>query len=278
MKGKFVLAQVASSGEPEENLKKAEALVREARDRYRPDVLVFPEMFMSFFPWGTDPEKVLSAAQPLDGPFVTRMRALAKANGVWIVFGMNEAADDPAERRSSNTVVVLDGQGDLVAAYRKTHLYDAFGYRESELVKPGDRLFDPIDTPFGRIGLFTCYELRFPEVARDQRRKGADILLMPTAWAAGKLKSQHFHTLITARALENGVYLLACDQCGPDTVGESRAVDPMGVTVAAAGEREALIPVFTDTERVREVRRNVASFDQRRPELYDGKGSGSAGA
>ena len=203
MKGKFVLVQTASAPEPARNLEKAKALAAEACERWQPDVLVFPEMFMSLFPWGTGPDRIRAAAQPLDGPFTAEMRALAKRCGTWIVYGMSEIgeAEDP---RIRNTVVVLDREGTLVAAYRKTHLYDAFGYRESELVKPGDRLFDPIDTPFGRIGLFTCYELRFPEVARDQRMKGAEILLMPTAWSAGKLKSLHFHSLIRARALENG--------------------------------------------------------------------------
>lgn len=268
MKAKFVLAQVASVADPAVNLQKARALCAKAYETQRPDVLVFPEMFMSFFPWGTDRDTVRAAAQPLDGPFVTQMRALAKQYGVWIVFGMNERVEDPDDPRSRNTIVVLDDRGALVSAYRKTHLYDAFGYRESELVKPGDRLFAPIDTPFGRIGLFTCYELRFPEIARDQRRKGADVLLLPAAWAAGALKSLHFRTLVTARALENGVYLLACNQCCSGTIGESVAVDPMGVTLACAGAEEALLVVCTDTERLREVRSSVASFEQRRPELY----------
>lgn len=268
MKGKFVLAQTASAGDPAVNSEKAKALARRAWEAFQPDVLVFPEMFMSYFPFGTERETVLAAAQPLDGPFVTQMRALAKQYGMWLVFGMTEAPEDPAERRSRNTVVVLDAQGALAAAYRKTHLYDAFGYRESEAVKPGERLFDPIETPFGKLGLLTCYELRFPEVARDQRGKGADILLLPTAWAAGKLKAAQLHTLVAARALENGVYVLACNQCGPDTSGESLAADPMGVPLAAAGEGEALLLVCTDTERVQEVRALVPSYDQRRPELY----------
>ena len=268
MQGSFVLAQVASVGEAAENLKKAEALAERAWQTYQPDVLVFPEMFMSFFPFGTERERVLAEAQPLDGPFVTRMRALAKQYGMWIVFGMNETVEDPADRRSYNTIAVVDRQGELVSAYHKTHLFDAFGHRESDAVKPGDRFFEPIETPFGRLGLFTCYELRFPEVARDQRRKGADILLMPTAWADGEHKRLHFRTLITARALENGVYVLACDQCAPGTVGESLAVDPMGLPLAVAGADETLLFVRTDTERVREVRQRVASFDQRRPELY----------
>ena len=268
MKGRFVLAQTASARDPAVNLEKAEELARRAFVEYRPDVLVFPEMFMSFFPWETDPETVLAAAQSLDGPFAAGMRALAKRYGTWIVFGMNETAEDPEDRRCRNTIVVADDRGELVSVYRKTHLYDAFGYRESDLVRPGDRLFDPIETPFGRIGLFTCYEVRFPEVARDQRRKGADLLLMPAAWASGELKSLHFRTLVTARALENGVYVLACDRCGAGTVGESLAVDPMGVTLACAGQDEALLLVCTDTDRVAEVRRRVASFDQRRPETY----------
>ncbi|MBO4419396.1 MAG: carbon-nitrogen hydrolase family protein [Oscillospiraceae bacterium] len=272
MKGKFVLAQTASVGDPAVNLKKAEELAGKAWEAFQPDVLVFPEMFMSFFPWGTDRDTVRSTAQPLEGPFAARMRELAKRYGMWIVFGMNEASADPADRRARNTIVMADDRGELAAVYRKTHLYDAFGYRESDLIRPGDRLFDPIETPFGRIGLFTCYEVRFPEVARDQRRKGADIVLMPAAWAAGALKSLHFRTLVTARALENGVYVLACDQCGADTVGESLAVDPMGVTIAGAGEGETLILASTDTERVREVRRKAASFDQRRPDLYRAEG------
>ena len=268
MKARFVLAQTASVGDPAVNLEKAKALCAQAREAFRPEVLVFPEMFMSFFPWETDRDRVLAAAQPLDGPFVTGMQELAKRYGMWLVFGMTEAVEDPEDRRCRNTIVVLDEKGALLSAYRKTHLYDAFGYRESDLIKPGDRLFDPIETPFGRIGLFTCYELRFPEVARDQRRKGADILLMPTAWASGPLKSLHFRTLITARALENGVYVLACDQCGCGTIGESLAVDPLGVTLASAGEGEELLAVRTDTDRIREARSKVASFDQRRPDLY----------
>ena len=268
MRGKFVLAQTVPVGDPAINLKKAEVLAEQAFANWHPDVMIFPEMFMSFFPWGTDWKTILSAAQSLEGNFVSGMRALARRYAMWIVFGMSETVEDPADHRAYNTIVVVDNRGELVSTYRKTHLYDAFGYRESEGIKPGDRLFAPIETPFGRIGLFTCYEVRFPEVARDQRRKGAEILLMPTAWAAGKLKSLHFRTLITARALENGVYVLACNQCGGDTIGESMAVDPMGVTIACAGEAETLIPVCTDTERIREVRSRVASFDQRRPDLY----------
>ena len=156
----------------------------------------------------------------------------------------------------------------MVATYRKTHLYDAFGYKESDTNKPGDKFFEPIDTPFGRIGLFVCYEVRFPEVARYQRSKGADIIIMPTAWAEGKLKSQQFHTLIDARAIENTVYMVACDLCGAGSLGESCVVDPMGVNIALAGENEQLLAAVIDTDRIEEVRKKLPAYKDRRPELY----------
>ncbi|MEI3180657.1 MAG: nitrilase-related carbon-nitrogen hydrolase [Lachnospiraceae bacterium] len=158
--------------------------------------------------------------------------------------------------------------GRLWSTYRKTHLYDAFGYKESDDNKPGDQFFEPIDTPFGKIGLFVCYEVRFPEVARYQRSKGADIIMMPTAWVPGPLKSPQFRTLITARAIENTVYMVACDQVGANAMGESVVVDPMGVVVASAGEVETLICAEIDTDRVEKVRAKLPAYKDRRPELY----------
>lgn len=267
-KSTFVLAQAASDGNPERNLEKARGMIARAAELHHPDVIVFPECFMSFYPVGTPDEVCLSTAQSLDGPFVREMQALAKQYGVWLIFGMNEtveAADDP---RNYNTTVVIDAGGQLVSSYRKTHLYDAFNYKESDHNKPGDKFFEPIDTPFGRLGLFVCYEVRFPEIARYQRSKGADIIVMPTAWASGKLKSMQFRTLITARAIENTVYMLACDQCGADSIGESLAVDPMGVPIASAGEMEELLAVPVDLDRIESVRKKLPAYKDRRPELY----------
>ena len=268
MESTFVLAQMAPDGQPEVNLEKAKKAIAKAAELYHPDVMVFPEMFMSFFPVGTDHEITLGTSQTLDGPFVTGMREQAKQYGMWLIFGMNETVEDPADHRNYNTTVVINAEGEIVSTYRKTHLYDAFGYKESDTMKPGDHFFEPIDTPFGKIGLFVCYEVRFPEVARYQRSKGADIIIMPTAWAAGKMKSLHFRTLITARAIENTVYMLACDQCGADSIGESVAVDPMGVPIASAGEGETLMVARVDMDRVQEVRAKLPAYKDRRPELY----------
>lgn len=267
MKSTWVLAQTEQCGDPAINLTRAQAAVAEAVSAYRPDVMVFPERFSSLYPNGTADAVSLAAAQELDGPFVTGMRELAKANRLWMIFGFTRKteADDG---RIYNCTVVLNAAGEIVGTYHKTHLYDAFRYRESDLVKAGDRLFAPIDTPFGRIGLFVCYEVRFPEVARCQTLQGSEIIVMPTAWMKGDLKSHHFRTLITARAIENTVYMVACDQVGADTIGESVVVDPMGVPIAAAGEVPTLLCAHIDTDRVAAVREKLPSCKDRRPELY----------
>ena len=267
MKSTWVLAQTEQCGDPAGNLAQARKAVKEAVAAYHPDVMVFPERFSSLYPNGTDDARTLAAAQELDGPFVTGMRELARLNGLWMIFGFVRRTEED-DGHVYNCTVVLDAAGEIVSVYHKTHLYDAFGYRESDLVKAGERLFAPIDTPFGRVGLFVCYEARFPEVARYQTVRGAEILVMPAAWMKGERKSEHFRTLITARAIENTVYLAACDLAGTDTIGESVVVDPMGVPVAAAGAAPTLLCAHIDTDRVAAVRRKLPSYRDRRAELY----------
>lgn len=268
MKTRVVLAQLSNTGIASENLEKAAEYIEKASREYRPDIVVFPELYMTNFPPETPIEDVLAQTQPLSGPFVTEMRDLAKKHGMWLIFGMSEPSPDPDDMRKTNTIVMLDSDGNIVSSYRKTHMYNAFGFRESDTMLEGNTLFEPLDTPFGKIGLFVCYEVRFPEISRRLREKGAEILIMPTAWAEGRIKSHQFHTLINARAIENGCYVVACDLCSPGYLGESVVVDPMGINVAAAGEGEQLLFAEIDTARVEEVRKKVPSFDQRRPELY----------
>ncbi len=266
MKSKFAMIQMECFADPAENLEKAEKFVNEAMELFAPDLIVFPETFMSEM--GGHISARNAWAQPLDGPFVKGMQKLARDHGVWMVFGMKETTEDPEDIRVYNTVVMLDAEGRIIRTYHKTHLYDAFGYMESDEIKAGDEFFEPVDTPFGRIGLFVCYEVRFPEVARDQRAKGADIIILPTAWVKGDMKSMHFETLVKARAIENTVFMIACDQYSRIRMGESIAVDPMGVTLASGGDGEKVIPVYIDTDRIARVRERVPSFENRRAEMY----------
>ena len=269
MKSIIVMAQTEACPDAAQNLQKAAAAVKESAVLYHGNMIIFPEVFMDSHPIGTPRETVISTAQSLNGPFVTGMRALAKESHMWMVFGMTEQTGSTTDDRSFNTTVILNSEGEIVSTYHKTHMYDAFGVKESDTYVPSDQLFTPVDTPFGRIGLMVCYELRFPEIARSQALQGAEILIVPAGWVKGDLKSLHWKSLLTARAVENTLYVVGCDLYSKDAyMGESMAMDPMGIPIASAGEGSCLIPCYIDTDRIRAVREKLPCWANRRPELY----------
>ncbi|MBG6214351.1 MAG: carbon-nitrogen hydrolase family protein [Cryobacterium sp.] len=214
-------------------------------------LVVFPE-YSAFFEPKLGPSFV-AAAEPLDGVFVTALAALAAELGIHIVAGMLETTANPA--RFSNTLVAVDPTGQLVATYRKLHLYDAFGDHESEWVLPGT-VSDPeiFDVGGLRVGLQTCYDIRFPEVTRRLVDAGATLVLVPAEWVRGPLKEQHWQTLLTARALENTVFVAAADHTPPIGVGTSLIIDPMGVALASLGENADVAVAFLTPTRVTAVR------------------------
>ncbi len=283
---RMVLAQLESSEHKQVNLDKARQGVATAKNAHGADLVVFPEIFMNHFAQQANRQWMRQEAESLDGPFVTGMASLARQYGVWLVFGMREVpdghesggmrsleelgatADRDEDLRVYNTTVVVNAAGQIVASYRKTHLYDAFGTRESDQFLIGDSLFQPLSTPFGRLGLFVCYELRFPEIARHQAGLGAEVLIVPAAWVRGPRKEHHWETLVTARALENTVFVAACNQAGHIYTGASLVVDPMGIPLVSGPETEALIPCEIDLERIESVRAKLPSYRHRRPELY----------
>ncbi|GAA1060962.1 carbon-nitrogen hydrolase family protein [Agromyces bracchium] len=250
------VAQFAPGDDPDANLAEIERLAGVAAARGA-RLVVFPE-YSSYFTPEAGPAWV-GAAQPVGGPFTTALGALADRLDVHVVAGMIER---PAgeERRVANTVVaVAPGEG-VVARYRKLHLYDAFGQRESEWVAPGE-IGDPETFAVGgiRFGLQTCYDVRFPEVSRRIVDAGADAICMPAEWVRGPLKEAHWRTLTTARAIENTAYVLAADQAPPVGAGNSMVVDPMGVEVATIGEQTDVAVAWLSAERIAEVRtRNPA--------------------
>lgn len=215
------------------------------------ELVVFPE-YSSFFTAELGQHSV-AAAEPLDGAFVSELSAIARELGVHLVAGMLESTDDAA--RFSNTIVAVDPQGTLVAKYRKLHLYDAFGQRESDWVVPGS-IEEPETFVVGglTVGIQTCYDIRFPEITRRIVDAGADLVLVPSEWVRGPLKEQHWRTLVTARALENTVYIAAADQAPPIGVGNSMIVDPMGVELATLGEQTDVALAWISPSRLSEVR------------------------
>ena len=246
----IAVAQLAPTTDSAANLARIRELATIAAGRGA-KLVVFPEYSSYFAPsLGQD---FVDAAQELDGSFVGGIRVLATELGLYLVVGIVERIDDPA--RFSNTLVAVSPAGDVIATYRKLHLYDAFGDKESTWVRPGD-IEPPQLFAFHEftVGLQTCYDLRFPEVTRRLVDAGANLVLVPSEWVRGPLKEQHWRTLVAARAIENTVYVAAADHTPPIGVGNSMIVDPMGVEIAMLGEVSDVAVAAIALARVEQVR------------------------
>jgi predicted amidohydrolase len=221
------------------------------------DLVVFPEAFARDF--GEAGSDVAAYAEPVSGAFDTELARVAEARGTTIVAGMFESGEDPS--RPFNTLLV---RGAATAEYRKIHLYDSFGYRESDRLSAGPT--EPVVVKVGgfTLGLMTCYDLRFPEHARALVDLGAEVLVIPAAWVAGPRKVEHWRTLARARAIENTVFVAATGQPGPRYSGHSLVVDPLGDVLAEAGEGPDLVTATLDRAVLDEARRTNPSLGNRR--------------
>ena len=221
------------------------------------DLVVFPEAFARDF--GEAGSDVSAYAEPLDGPFATEVTRVAADRGTTVVAGMFEPGEDPA--RPFNTLVV---RGAAEASYRKIHLYDSFGHRESDRLTAGPLEPVVVDVEGFRVGLMTCYDLRFPELARGLVDRGAELLLVPAAWVAGPRKVEHWRTLLRARAIENTVFVAAAGQPGPRYSGHSLVVDPLGDVLVEAGEDDEVVTATLERAVLAEARRTNPSLANRR--------------
>jgi predicted amidohydrolase len=229
------------------------------------DLLVFPENVMHSRKLDASGLKLI--AEPVDGAFESGVAAAAREFGLWVVFTMAEARTDGTA--PYNTAVVVDAAGELRGAYRKCHLYDAHGERESDRMSAGDAFCAPIDSPVGKLGLCICYDLRFPEISRELALAGAQVVLYPTAWHDGPEKTEHWRTLLRARAIENECFVAGACRAGEGYVGASLVADPLGRVIASvAGNDEALVVCDIDTDAIERARDAMPVFEHRRQELY----------
>lgn len=250
------LCQVGSTRVPARNRERLDGLVPLAGDA---ELVVLPEVFACDFRRPGDDEPAY--AEDLDGPFVTALvEAASRQGGTWVA-GMFERSDDPD--RPFNTLVAVDADG-VQASYRKIHLYDSFGFRESDMLSPGPRVPRLLGVGAATVGLLTCYDLRFPELARELSRAGADLLLAPAAWVAGDRKVRQWQTLVTARAIENVAYVAAVSQPGPRYTGHSMLVDPRGDVVAEVGDGEHVLSGTVDLALLEDARLENPSLLNRR--------------
>lgn len=224
------------------------------------NLLVLPEYASGYEPRGVGPEH----AEPLDGPFVTLLRARARTHGIAAVAGVTLPGSDGV--RAVNALVVVDAAGEIAGVYRKVHLYDAFGYRESERLEPGPADAAPVTLRLGGLtfGVLTCYDLRFPESARRLVDAGADVLVYPAAWVAGPLKADHWRTLLQARAIENTAVVLGVGMTGKGVTGRTLLVGPDGVVGLEMGQEQAYRTVDLDPAPLAAVRTTNPSLANRR--------------
>jgi deaminated glutathione amidase len=249
---RVALVQQAADLDPAVNRGRLAELVPEDTE-----LVVLPEAYARDF--GEAGSDVSAFAEPVDGPFATEVARVADARGTTVVAGMFEPGKDPD--RPFNTLVV---RGATEAAYRKIHLYDSFGYRESDRLTAGD--VEPLVVEIGgfAVGLMTCYDLRFPELARALVDRGAEVLVVPAAWVAGPRKVEHWRTLVRARAIENTVFVAAVGQPGPRYSGHSLVVDPLGDVVAEGGEGPEVLAATLHRDVLAEARRTNPSLANRR--------------
>lgn len=194
--------------------------------------------------------------------FESRLARLAREHGVTIV----AAGYEPNESGPPfNTILAFDPSGERIARYHKMHTYDAFAYRESEYVTRGAELPPIIEVDGVRVGIANCYDVRFPELFRTMADRGVDVISLSAAWVSGKGKEEHWEVLTKARAIENVSWVVASGTVGPDAVGLSRVIDPLGVVVAAANAHdEGLIFADIDEDRTRAARRMLPALENRR--------------
>jgi len=263
---RVTVAQVAVSDDHAANRQVVLDAFRAAR-RAASDLLVLPEYASAYDPRGVGPEH----AEPLDGPFVTLLRDQARRHGTAVIAGVTLPGSDGAH--AVNALVVVDGSGDLAGVYRKVHLYDAFGYRESDRLEPGPADAVPVTLRLGGLtfGVLTCYDLRFPESARRLVDAGADVLVYPAAWVAGPLKAEHWRTLLQARAIENTAVVIGVGMTGKGVTGRTLLAGPDGVVGLEMGEEQGYRTVDLDPGPLEAVRRTNPSLANRRYSVVPGR-------
>lgn len=234
------------------------------------DMLFTPEMAGYL---DRDRERAARLITTEDANIVLASAREAAANaGLWVHLGSLACASGRDDGRWSNRSFVIDGSGAIRARYNKIHLFDVDlsaggSWRESAIYAPGEDVVT-VDTPWARMGLSICYDLRFPDLYRALTNAGATVLLVPAAFTVPTGEA-HWHVLLRARAIEAGAFVIACAQTGQHadgrtTYGHSLVIDPWGDVIGDMGQESGLQIVDMDMDRIAEVRSRVPAIANRR--------------
>jgi predicted amidohydrolase len=268
----IALVQMKSSEDKEENLKLSLNFIKEASKK-NADLICFPEFQMAFSPSDQSSKQLMKLSESVNGGnFVFKLCSAAKRNKINIIATIYERYINNSNAKYKNrvfdTAVMINNKGIIRSVYRKVHLYDALGFKESVKMMAGDTIEKPVKTSSGNLGLMICYDVRFPEISRILTVEGANILVIPSAWVHGIMKEEHWQTMLKARAIENGSYVIAPDQVGNIFSGRSMVVDPFGISLLDMGNREGMEVVEIDKSRIQKVRESLPLLKNRRTDVY----------
>lgn len=264
------MVQMRVTNQVEENVQTAIELIKEAA-KANPDVVILPE---NFHMMGRKTE-FFEAAETIDGPTLTKLKALAKELAIYIVAGtMNLRVE--GNEKLKNTCCVINPEGEIQDVYEKIHSFNAqIGGRNisaGKIEEAGERIV--VTTIKGvPVGLSVCFDIRFPELYRILALKGAKVILVPAIFMLHTGKD-HWEVLMRARAIENQVYMVAPAAYGTIpphnewSNGRSMVVDPWGVVVAQSSDQTTVTTVDLDLNWIEDVRKRVPTIPQRRPEVY----------
>lgn len=268
--------QIASTADAAANLARIAQSAREAKEAGCA-LVAFPEA--SSYDWKASAEEIAGHVSSDADWVLDELSRIAAREGIAVVAGVFTPPLVGAEGendRPRNTMVAFGADGESLARYDKVHLYDSFGYRESDkftAASPDPAGAELAVFEFGlvSIGLLNCYDLRFPEFTRALVDAGADAFVISSAWVAGEYKADHWQTLLRARAIENTAYVVASSQPGPHSVGLSAIIDPLGQTMAELGTEPGLVHAELTTTQLRDVRELVPSLQHRRYRVSPGR-------
>jgi deaminated glutathione amidase len=271
------IVQMRSSEDKRENMKLSLDFVKEAA-RKKASLVCFPEFQMAFSPRSQSVKKLTKIAETIDqSNFILTLGESARRNRINIIATIYEKNTKNNSSRSGmnqfdnrvyDTAVIINSNGAICTVYRKLHMYDALGFRESAKMIAGNTIEKPVKTSAGNLGLMICYDVRFPEVSRILAINGADILVVPSAWVHGIMKEEHWQTILKARAIENGSYVAAPDQVGHIFSGRSMVVDPFGIVILDMGNREGMEVIEIDKSRIQKARESLPLLKNRRTDVY----------
>jgi len=262
---KIAVVQMRAETDKKNNLKKILRYISQAA--HKGSVLcTFPEFMMCYTPSSQSPPELANIAEKIDGEFVSSISEAAKQNSIQIVGTLYEKSPKP--NRVYDTSFLIDKNGKVISTYRKIHLYDALGFKESVKLYPGSSITKPVKTSVGKMGMMICYDLRFPEMSRILALSGSEVLVVPSAWVKGKMKEEHWLTINKTRAIENGCYVISPDQVGNIYCGRSIVVDPYGKILLDMKKREGIGIVDISLDEVKKVRQRLPLLRNRRTDIY----------